>query len=449
MTTARAAIDRFVAGGVILPDLLGSLESIETHGQPAGKVLVATLEGDVHAIGHALLVTVLRAAGYTVLDLGKQVSVEAIVDATRREAPDALGLSALLVTTSRQMPLCIQALDAADLHVPVLIGGAAITRAFGHRAALLADGRLYEPGVFYCKDVFEGLATLDAVLDPARREQMHIPSGPPAPARATRTTAPAPRPREIQTPTPPYQGARRRNVDLADVWRTSLDRQTLFRFHWGGYRANEGDYTRLLGDRFEPALSALTRDALEQRWLEPRVVIGYFLCNSDGDSLLVFDPSDRTSTAARLEFPRQADGDQLCLADYFRPLSSGEPDIVALQAVTTGPRAGGYVEELQRSGHFERMLLVNGLASATAEALAEHAQQLVRHDLGLATEQGLRFSWGYAACPDLDEQRKVLPLLRTSEQIGLTLTQSDNLDPEHSTVAIVVHHPEAKYFSVR
>ena len=163
----------------------------------------------------------------------------------------------------------------------------------------------------------------------------------------------------------------------------------------------------------------------------------------------MFDPDGSQTEVARLEFPRQPDGERLCLSDYFRPLDSGQRDVVVLQAVSAGKRAGEYVEELQRSGDYSRMLYVNGLASGTAEALADYAHNLARRELGLAENQGLRFSWGYAACPDLEEQRKVLPLLRASEEIGLTLSLSNNLDPEHSTAAIVLHHPEAKYFSVR
>jgi 5-methyltetrahydrofolate--homocysteine methyltransferase len=168
-----------------------------------------------------------------------------------------------------------------------------------------------------------------------------------------------------------------------------------------------------------------------------------------GDELLVFDADDHSREVARLSFPRQSDGERLCLTDYFRPLESGERDVVAFQAVSTGPRAGAYIEELQQSGDYSRMLYVNGLASGTAEALAEYAHICARRDLGLPENQGLRFSWGYAACPDLAEQQKVLPLLRAEQEIGLTLSLSNNLDPEHSTAAIVLHHPETKYFAVR
>jgi 5-methyltetrahydrofolate--homocysteine methyltransferase len=178
-------------------------------------------------------------------------------------------------------------------------------------------------------------------------------------------------------------------------------------------------------------------------------VTGYFTANADGDLLVVCDPTRPARGPVRLAFPRQPGGERLSLVDYFRPLVSSEPDLVALQAVSAGPRAGAYVEALQQAGDYSRMLYVNGLASSTAEALAEYAHGLVRRELGLAATRGLRYSWGYAACPDLGEQRHVLELLEAGPRIGLSLSASDHLDPEHSTAAIVVHHPEAKYFSLR
>jgi 5-methyltetrahydrofolate--homocysteine methyltransferase len=249
-------------------------------------------------------------------------------------------------------------------------------------------------------------------------------------------------------PHPPYWGARQVAVDLRHVWR-HLDRNTLFRYHWGGYRLSPDELQRLTRDDFEPRLAALSEEAHRDGWLQPLVVNGYFACQADGDSLLVYAGPDSQTAFTRLDFPRQPDGEQLCLADYFRARDSGERDVVALQAVTTGPRAGEYIDELLALGRYARMQYVSGLAAATAEALAEHAHQLARRDLGLASGRGLRFSWGYPACPDLEEQRKVLPLLRAEQVIGLTLSESNNLDPEHSTAAIIAHHPEAKYFAVR
>jgi 5-methyltetrahydrofolate--homocysteine methyltransferase len=462
--------DRFGAGELILPFVLQSAEVMKrsvSHleqylekqaGYSKGSIVVATVYGDVHDIGKSLLITILSNNGYTVHDLGKQVPVNTIIEAALEKQADAIGLSALLVSTSKQMPLCIQELDRRGIHLPVLIGGAAINRAFGRRAAVLSDGRVYEPAVFYCKDVFEGLATMDALTDGGRREPLvqqvrreieaerDRKEEAPVP-RVTPRPAAGPR-RDLSVPRPPFWGARRVPADLREVWRY-LDRNTLFRHHWGGHRAKGAEYERIVAEIFEPELAALSADALQHGWIEPLIVSGYFPCNAAGDELVVFDPEQTDVAVARLQFPRQSDGERLCLADYFRPLESGQRDVVALQAVSAGRRAGEYVEELQQSGDYSRMLYVNGLASGTAEALADYAHNLARRELGLADNQGLRFSWGYAACPDLGEQRKVLPLLRAEEAIGLTLSLSNNLDPEHSTAAIVLHHPEAKYFSVR
>ena len=258
----------------------------------------------------------------------------------------------------------------------------------------------------------------------------------------------AERPRDdVAPPVPAVWGPRHIEVSLNSVW-PHLDRNTLFRLHWGGHRAKGADFERVVRDVFEPELARLQADALRDAWLRPSVAWGAFPCNSDGDALLIIDPTG-DEVLARLSFPRQPDGEQLCLADYFRPLTSGTRDVVVFQAVTAGASAGAYVEGLQHSGDYSRMLYVNGLASSTAEALADWTNAHVRRELGLAAERGLRFSWGYAACPDLGAQRDVLRLLRADEFIDLRLSDSDNLDPEHSTVALVVHHPQAKYFAVR
>jgi 5-methyltetrahydrofolate--homocysteine methyltransferase len=437
----QGAIEAYERGELTLPEVLEAAER-NAPGGSRGSILIATLPGDVHDIGRALLVTLFAASGYTVHDLGAQVPAGTIVDAVRALRPDAIGLSALLVTTSRQMPLCVQQLAAAGLDVPVLIGGAAINRAFGRRSAILPDGRVYAGGVFYCRDVFEGLLSMDALTDPVRRGEFiqharaeieaerHQPSPvrTVSPGRSTRI-------RDIPVPRPTRWGVRRWRPALSDVWR-HLDRNTLFRFHWGGYRASPERYAALVRDVFEPRLAELGQQA--EGWLQPQIVSGAFPCRADGDTLLIDE-------RARLEFPRQSDGERLCLADYF----TGTPDVVVLQAVTVGADAARHVVDLQRQGHYARMLYVNGLASATAEALADFAHTEARSTLRKPADQGLRFSWGYAACPDLTEQRKVLALLDAERSIGLRLTESDNLDPEHSTAALIVHHPDVKYFSVR
>ena len=463
--------DRFGAGELILPFVLQSAEVMKRSvghleqylekqaGYSKGSIVVATVFGDVHDIGKSLLITILSNNGYTVHDLGKQVPVNTIVQAAIDKNADAIGLSALLVSTSKQMPLCIQELDRQGIHLPVLIGGAAINRAFGRRSAVLPDGRVYEPAVFYCKDVFEGLSMMDSLTDPERKpalvEQVRAEieaerdrkDEAPVVARVTPRPGAGPR-RDVVVPKPPFWGARRVQADLQTVWQY-LDRNTLFRHHWGGHKAKGEEYERIIREVFEPELASLSADALRDGWLEPLIVSGYFPCNASGEQLIVFDPENHSREVARLDFPRQSDGERLCLADYFRPIESNERDVVVLQAVSTGPKAGAYVEELQQSGEYSRMLYVNGLASGTAEALADYAHHLARRELGLPEKRGLRFSWGYAACPDLEEQRKVLPLLHAEQDIGLTLSLSNNLDPEHSTAAIVLHHPETKYFSVR
>jgi 5-methyltetrahydrofolate--homocysteine methyltransferase len=230
------------------------------------------------------------------------------------------------------------------------------------------------------------------------------------------------------------------------VWQ-HLDRNTLFRLHWGGHRAKGAAYQRVVEEVFEPELARLQDEAVRGGWLQPKVVWGAFPCNSEDDSLVIY--AGGGEVAARLSFPRQPDGERLCLADYFRPRESGERDTLVLQAVTAGAAAGASIEDLQKTGDYSRMLYVNGLASSTAEALADWCNARVRRELGLDPGRGLRFSWGYAACPDLSAQRDVLRLLRADELIQLRLSDSDNLDPEHSTVALVVHHPQAKYFAVR
>jgi 5-methyltetrahydrofolate--homocysteine methyltransferase len=253
--------------------------------------------------------------------------------------------------------------------------------------------------------------------------------------------------RDVVVPRPQTWGVHTLAADLPAVWQY-LDRNTLFRHHWGGHRARGAEYARIVKDVFEPELARLQADAIEHAWLEARMVSGVFACNADGDALILWSAEQR-SELGRLSFPRQPEADRLCLADYFRPVSSGEPDVIVLQAVSVGPRAGAYIEELQRDGDYSRMLYVNGLASSTAEALAEYAHRAARRTLGVPETQGLRFSWGYQACPDLAEQRIVLDVLDAERLIGLRLSESSHLDPEHSTAAMVVHHPEAKYFAIR
>jgi 5-methyltetrahydrofolate--homocysteine methyltransferase len=468
--------DKFGAGELILPFVLQSAEvmkravaQLENYldridGHSKGKVVIATVFGDVHDIGKSLVNTILTNNGYTVIDLGKQVPVEAIIEAAVENDADAIGLSALLVSTSKQMPICVQELHQRGLKFPVLIGGAAINRDFGRRT-LYPKGResdeLYEPGVFYCKDAFQGLDTMDALLDgPAhealveriraeahelRQKPAKIDEGPSTEDSSTRSAARI----DVPVPQPPFQGTREIEIDLDDVF-PHLDRHVLFKLHWGG-RGVKGEAWQALvegadgEEGFAPRLERMWR---EQDYLRPRARLGYFPCNASGNELIVFDPDDPERELERLVFPRQPKHDRICLADFFRPLETGERDIVALQGVTVGPEVTELIERLEREGEFAEQLYVHGLGVQAAEGLAEWLHSQVRRDLAIPLDQGRRYSWGYPACPDQSEHEKVWRLLNL-EEIGMTLSDGYAVLPEQSTVAIIAHHPQAVYFGMK
>ncbi|HWW67231.1 MAG TPA: methionine synthase [Solirubrobacterales bacterium] len=468
--------DKFGAGELILPFVLQSAEvmkravaQLENYldridGHTKGKVVIATVFGDVHDIGKSLVNTILTNNGYTVIDLGKQVPVDTIIEAAVENEADAIGLSALLVSTSKQMPACIQELHQRGLEFPVLIGGAAINRDFGRRT-LYPKGKesdeVYEPGVFYCKDAFQGLDTMDALIDePAREalvERIHaeakqlrekpvvVDDSPPTTDDSVRSAART----DTPIPEPPFWGVREVPVDLDEVF-PYLDRHVLFKLHWGG-RGVKGEAWRELvegtgeEEGFAPRLERMWR---EQDYLNPRVRLGYFPCNADGNELVVFDPEDPERELERLVFPRQPKHDRICLADFFRPIDSGERDVVALQGVTVGPEVTELIERLEREGEFAEQLFVHGLGVQSAEGLAEWLHADARRELGIDLDQGRRYSWGYPACPDQSEHEKVWRLLDL-EEIGMTLSGGYAVMPEQSTVAIVAHHPQAVYFGMK
>jgi 5-methyltetrahydrofolate--homocysteine methyltransferase len=462
--------DRFGAGELILPFVLQSAEVMKRavaylerflekeSGTTKGTVVLATVYGDVHDIGKNLVKTILSNNGFTVHDLGKQVPVATIIEKAVETGADAIGLSALLVSTSKQMPFCVDELHRRNLSVPVLIGGAAINRKFGYKAHFAQDGEPYAGGVFYAKDAFEGLEVVRQLVDPARRDALkrgvlerafasrNAPAAepPPAPPPGARSAvAPAPR-----IPSPPFWGARvipAGQVALHDLW-PRLDLNELYKLQWG-VRAKGAEYERMIREEFAPKLEELKAEAQAQGWLQPRVVYGYFPCHAEGDALVVLDPVHRKAELARLRFPRQPDERLLCLADYFR----AEPgsDVCALQVVTVGDGASRVAEEASARGDYSRGLFVHGLAVEAAEALAEHWHRVVRAELGLGPEQGKRYSPGYPSWPDLSDQTALWRLLEPDRTIGVTLTEAHQMVPEQSTSALVLHHPEAAYFTIR
>ena len=462
--------DKFGAGELILPFVLQSAEVMKRavsrlelyldriEGYTKGTVVVATVFGDVHDIGKSLVNTILTNNGYTVVDLGKQVPISAILDAAQEHNATAIGLSALLVSTSKQMPLCIAELHERGLEYPVLVGGAAINRDFGLRILYPKGGdsdEIYGPGVFYCKDAFEGLARMDELTDAEARAELVARTRAAALALRSRKPAAPELPTDdasvrsaaavdVRVPKPPFWGAREVNIDLADVF-PHLDTHVLFKLHWGGRGVKGEAWRELVEENFQPRLERMWR---EQDYLHPRALLGYFPCYAEGNELVVLDPDDRETVRERLVFPRQPGHDRICLADYFRPRDSGELDVVALQAVTVGDAVTELITQLEQEGEFAEQLFTHGLGVQAAEGTAEWLHAHVRHDLGLTPTQGRRYSWGYPACPDQSEHEKVFRLL-DAPRIGLRLSSGWALEPEQSTLAIVAHHPQAVYFGMK
>ncbi len=478
--------DRFGAGELILPFVLQSAEVMKRavahlegylekkEGYTKGKVVLATVFGDVHDIGKNLVNTILSNNGYTVYDLGKQVPLNTILDKAIEVNADAIGLSALLVSTSKQMPLCVKELYKRGLDFPVIVGGAAINRSYGRRILFVdeqtpgATPLPYEHGVFYARDAFEGLEIIDRLTsNPEKRasfisqiktealtERLQKAARPaqessPQPSAVTPSASVRP---AISIPRPPFWGPRvLERIGIEDV-APCMDLKTLFRLHWGG-KAHGAEYTRLVEMDFRPRLKRMLLEARQQRYLQPSVVYGYFPCQSSGNELLVYDPGELQAgkglrEITRFRMPRQSEHERLCLADYFVATTSGNIDVMALQVVTMGQLASETVQRLQEAGDYSEAYFVHGLAVEMAEGLAEYTNRLVRQELGLDNQRGRRYSWGYPAIPDLEDHSKVFQLLPVSASIGVELTEAYQLVPEQSTVAIVVHHQQASYFAV-
>jgi 5-methyltetrahydrofolate--homocysteine methyltransferase len=358
----------------------------------------------------------------------------------------------------------------------VLIGGAAINRNFGLRI-LYPNGtdsdEIYEPGVFYCKDAFEGLAVMDQLIDDdahgALVEKLRV--------GATEFRAKGDAPEEqlnfaddsvrssartdVPIPTPPFWGVREIDVDLDEVYR-HLDTHVLFKLHWGGRGVKGEAWRTLLRDDFRPRLQRMWR---EQDYLHPRALLGFFPCYAQGNDIVVLacpppvtgdpregDPDDRETELTRFVCPRQPKGDRICLADFFRPAVDGkapeELDVIAVQAVTVGSEVTELMARLEAEGEFAEQLFVHGLGVQTAEGLAEWLHWRARQMLGIDAAQGRRYSWGYPAVPEQSEHLKVDGLLHL-DRIGMSITDGYAPNPEQSTLALIAHHPQAIYFGTR
>jgi methylmalonyl-CoA mutase cobalamin-binding domain/chain len=464
--------DKFGAGELILPFVLQSAEVMKktvahlenylekVEGVTKGTVVIATVYGDVHDIGKNLVKTILVNNGYTVIDLGKQVPAETIITKAVEVNATAIGLSALLVSTSKQMPLIVNELHRRGLKFPVLVGGAAINRRFGRRILFTEDGDIHEPGVFYCKDAFEGLETMDQLIVPEKREELlarvrkegDLEMGRTSQVPEHRKTAARSKvqPEPVQYP---LKWGQRIVQDMPlEIVLKHLSLNELYRLSWGAKNAH-GEEWETLKAGFDARLEKMTKEALRYKWLKPQGVYGYFPCQSDGDALIIYDPETVNSASPdelmRFSFPRQPYDDHLALSDYFAPVDSGKLDVVAFQVVTIGQEATERFDKLQADHDYTEAYFTHGLAVQTAEATADYLHRHIRRELGIAENQGKRYSWGYPAIPELEDHKKVFELLPAVEtELGMTLSAAYQLIPEQSTAAIIVHHKDAKYYSV-
>jgi 5-methyltetrahydrofolate--homocysteine methyltransferase len=480
----------FGSGQMQLPFVLQSAEAmkgavgyLEPHIEAAGgdtsskgTVVLATVRGDVHDIGKNLVDIILRNNGYDVVNIGIKQPIDAILQSAEEHQADAIGMSGLLVKSTVVMRDNLEEMNSREVaHLPVLLGGAALTRGY-----VEDDLRaLYDGDVFYCKDAFEGLRVLDAVLG-ARAEGTHAPAElterkPRREMTRTREVEEAPvrdaagRPRsavatDVDVPTPPFWGQRVvRGVPVDEVW-PLLNEVALFRNQWG---FTPGDlspdqYQALLDEQARPVVREWLARAKAEKVVTPEVVYGYYPANGDGNDLVVWHPdAPGSKELVRFTFPRQTRGRFLCISDFFRPLDSGEVDVLPVQVVTMGRRISEVAQELFAADRYQDYLFAHGFGVEMAEALAELWHRRVREELGIAGDdgptkedwfrqgyRGSRYSFGYAACPDLEDQAKLFQLIDPG-LIDVELTEEFMLHPEQSTSAIVVHHPEAKYFNAR
>ncbi len=464
--------DKFGSGELILPFVLQSAEVMKKsvnhleqylekkEGVSKGTLVLATVYGDVHDIGKNLVKTILSNNGFTVVDLGKQVPAETIIATAIQENATAIGLSALLVSTSKQMPLIVNELQHRKLEFPVLIGGAAINPRFGSRILQTEDGALYQPGVFYCKDAFEGLQVMDALINDQKRKTLYEKMYHDAqyelqqslnksinnqlPARRSNT------PKAIFIPQPPHWGPRLVKTMPLDAVFQHLAIIELYRLSWGA-KNTHGDAWKKIKQEYDTRLDTMRREALNKPWLFPQGMYGYWPAQSTSTELIVYEPGSFLDGAPkelmRFDFPRQSNEEYLSLSDYFMPIDSGVMDVVALQVVTVGQTATEIFDRLQEQEDYSDAYFRHGLAVQMAEATAEYLHQHIRRELKLQPEQGKRYSWGYPAIPELSDHQKVFSLLPVETELGMQLSPAFQLIPEQSTAAIIIHHPAAKYFN--
>jgi 5-methyltetrahydrofolate--homocysteine methyltransferase len=488
----------FGSGQMQLPFVLQSAEAmksavrflepfIEKKGGATakGKMVLATVKGDVHDIGKNLVDIILTNNGYKVYNLGIKQTIDSILEACREHDADAIGMSGLLVKSTLIMKENLELMNERGIKVPVVLGGAALTRRY------VEDDlkSIYHGRLFYARDAFAGLHTMDKLVGietngketPAETSETEPsedledligeeaklgirkparPRGVTKVAGDTTHTTRSSVSTDVAIPKAPFFGSRVvEDIALDDVF-SFVNETALFKGQWQFKqgRTAPDEYQNLVKSKVRPIYEELKERTKRESLLVPKVVYGYFPCQSEGNDLIVFDESN--NERVRFTFPRQPAGKNLCLADFFASRESGKMDVVAFHLVTVGRRASEYAHELFKSDNYADYLYFHGLSVESAEALAEMWHKRIREELGIAGSdaqdltklfhqqyQGSRYSFGYPACPRLEDQEKLFTLIDPS-RIDVSLTEEFQLEPEQSTSAIIVHHPEAKYFSI-
>jgi 5-methyltetrahydrofolate--homocysteine methyltransferase len=444
-------------------------------GSQKGTIVLATVKGDVHDIGKNLVDIILSNNGYKVVNLGIKQPGDTIIHAALEHKADAIGLSGLLVKSTLEMKYVIQDLERQKLEFPVICGGAALTRKY------VEDDlrREYSNAVFYADDAFGGLHVMEDLVAPDGKREVRLQEGrtikeyakalaideETGPVFAERSPVVGDAP---DIPTPPFWGVRvKKDYDLREVFRYIND-TALFKNQWQLKTASQDDYLRLVEEKFRPIKRELEGEIIASGLFEPRVVWGYFPAQAEGNDVVVYEPTSTTKSSdlvpqskelLRFSFPRQKEGRRLCIADFLASKASGKMDVLGLSLVTIGEKASVETQRLFEGGEYTKYLYLHGLSVETAEALAEYHHKLMREELGIGGDdsphtrdlfhqkyRGSRYSFGYPACPNLEDQTKLFALLKPEENVGVRLTTGFLLEPEQSTSAIVVHHPAAKYF---
>jgi 5-methyltetrahydrofolate--homocysteine methyltransferase len=439
----------------------------KSDGAQKGTIVLATVKGDVHDIGKNLVDIILSNNGYRVVNLGIKQPADAIIAAAQQHKADAIGLSGLLVKSTLEMKYVLQDLHTQKLEFPVICGGAALTRKY------VEDDlrREYSQGVFYADDAFGGLHIMEDLVSANSKRAARLTEGKTvkqfARAAAARTdtavevsTTPSTVVQPLaELPVPQFYGVRaHKDFNLKEVFQY-VNELALFKNQWQLKTASASDYSRLVEEKYRPIFLKLQDEVIREGWFEAKAVYGYFGCQSDGNDVILYESPTSDREIQRFSFPRQREGRKLCIADFFASRASGRKDVIGLSCVTIGERASAINKKLFDGGEFTRYLYLHGLSVETAEALAEYVHKKMREELGIAGDdaarvsdlfhqkyRGSRYSFGYPACPNLEDQGKLFAVLHPEESIGVRLTDTWQLEPEQSTSAIVVHHPQAKYF---